>query len=157
MIEYPEIFSTAKLMGGLGNQMFQIAHAVSQGLKNNVPAIFKPESYTPMQANQPTKYLDNIYKKINFYNFNTQTKVINTDWDFRPLDINWNTPIEFHGYYQSSKNFYGYDKEIKEMFKPDDNFKKKILEKFPKLNLEKTCSIHLRRCDYLTISDILKR
>ena len=125
MIEHPEIFSTAKLMGGLGNQMFQIAHAVSQGLKNNVPVIFKPESYTPMQANQPTKYLDNIYKKINFYNFNTQTKVINTDWDFRPLDINWNTPIEFHSYYQSSKNFYGYDKEIKEMFKPNDNFKKK--------------------------------
>jgi hypothetical protein len=57
-----EIISTAYLMGGLGNQMFQMSHALCQGWKNNIPTKFRPSSYTPMQANQPTKYLDNIFR-----------------------------------------------------------------------------------------------
>jgi len=61
-------FFTSFLMGGLGNQMFQISHAYAQGLKHKTKVIFKPTAYTPMQANKPDKYFDNIYRKIKFDN-----------------------------------------------------------------------------------------
>lgn len=153
--EEPKIFSTSFLMGGLGNQMFQISHAICQGWKNNVPTIFKCESYTPMQANQPTKYIDNIFKNVTFLNFKSQPNRISTPWQFVDLKLNWESPIEFYGYFQSSKNFYGFTDEIKKLFYPSEKFLEMIFSKYPELNFEKTVSLHIRRGDYTTISSIL--
>jgi hypothetical protein len=155
LIEEPKIFSTSFLMGGLGNQMFQISHAICQGWKNNVPSIFKCVSYTPMQANQPTKYVDNIFRNITFFNYESQPIRISTPWQFVDLKPEWKTPIEFYGYFQSGKNFYGFEEKISELFQPTEEFVDKIYKKFPSLNKEKTVSIHIRRGDYLTINTIL--
>jgi len=149
------LFVTSSLMGGLGNQMFQISHALCQGWKNNVPSLFKPEAYTPMQANQPTKYTDNIFRNINFINFNSETKRVHSPWVYTELNFNLDKPIEFHGYFQSSKNFLGYDNEIKKIFSPTDEFLMGIERKYPEIKLDKTISLHIRRGDYLTISSML--
>lgn len=151
----PKMFSTAYLMGGLGNQMFQISHAIAQGIKYNVPSLFIPKSYTPMQANQPTKYINNIFKKINFVDELNGYITIDSPWQFNELELNWLTPIQFKGYYQSSKNFLGYDDKIKSLFNPNEEFFKKIISKYPQLNDDKTLSLHIRRGDYLNISHIL--
>ena len=55
-------------MGGLGNQMFQIAHTYAQGLKNNLNVSFKPIAGGNMQGNKPINYLKNIFKNFNFDN-----------------------------------------------------------------------------------------
>jgi hypothetical protein len=148
-------FYTAYLMGGLGNQMFQISHAISQGLKNNVESLFIPVAYTPMQANQPAKYLNNIYRNINFVDNLSDYQIVESPWQFTELDIKWVHPTQFIGYYQSSKNFLGYDEQIKELFQPTEEFINKVNSLYPEINNEGTLSLHIRRGDYATISHIL--
>ena len=148
-------FYTSYLMGGLGNQMFQIAHTYAQGLRNGVEVKFKPVAYTPMQAHQPTKYLDNIFRKIKFEDFTTNQKQIKAGWPFEEINPPLNDNIEFFGYFQSSKNFYGFNEEIKKLFSPSQIFLEKIYQKYPQLQNKNNISIHIRRGDYLKISDIL--
>ena len=78
-------YSTSYLMGGLGNQMFQIAHAVCQGLKNNKESVFEPVSYTPMvQSKQTINYVNNIFRNIKFVDKITNKK--------RVSENTWNNP-----------------------------------------------------------------
>jgi hypothetical protein len=151
----PKVYSTAYLMGGLGNQMFQISHAISQGLKNSVPSLFVPTAYTPMQAHQPTKYLNNIFKKIKFVDKLDGYNVIESPWQFVNLDLKWDTPLQFFGYFQNSKNFLGFNDIISELFQPNKNEVSKLKEKYPEINNKNTVSIHIRRGDYLNIGNIL--
>jgi len=130
---------TSFLQGGLGNQMFQISYAISESRKYGVQCKFKPEAYTPMQANQPSKYIDNIYRNI----------------DFSMRDEEYINSLVFNGYFQSLKYFEHYNEEIKELFLPSEDFLKKIYQVYPQLHSSKSLSIHIRRGDYLTISDIL--
>jgi hypothetical protein len=148
-------FFTASLMGGLGNQMFQIAHAMAQGLKNKSVSKFIPFSYTPMQASQPTKYINNIFKNINFVGDLPKTKKIFAPFEFVDLKFETTEPIEFVGYFQSSKNFLGYGEKIKEIFLPTDEFFQKITQKYPTLKDKNTISLHVRRGDYVKIPQIL--
>lgn len=142
-------------MGGLGNQMFQISNAVCQGLKNNIPSIFQPVAYTPMQANQPTKYLENIFKKVNFNDSLTGYKTMEYPWHYVDINVKWDSPIQFYGYFQSSKNFLGFNDEIINLFSPNDNEIYKLKTKYPEINNKNTVSLHIRRGDYLGIGDIL--
>jgi hypothetical protein len=118
IIEEPKIFSTAFLMGGLGNQMFQIANALSQGWRNNIPVFFKCDAYTPMQAFKPSKYVDNIFRNVNFFDFKLNPKRINSPWEYVDFNLTWDQPIEFYGFFQSSKNFLGYENKILDLFSP---------------------------------------
>jgi len=152
-----KIVSTANLMGGLGNQMFQIAHAICQGWKNNVDSEFIAVSHTPMtQARQTKNYVNNIFRNVKFVNKIIKKQTI-TEWSWNESNVkpNFNSTIEFNGYYQSSKNFLGYDEKIKDLFKPTDEFKEEIYQIYPELKNKNTTSIHVRRGDYLTISNVL--
>jgi len=151
-----KIYSTAHLMGGLGNQMFQIAHSVCQGWKNNIESVFKPVSYTPMQGNQPKKYINNVFRNINFVDNIEIGEILREEsWNQPNIKPVWDKTIEFYGYFQSSKNFLGYENEIKKLFEPTDYFINKISEIYPQISLENTLSIHIRRGDYLNITNVL--
>lgn len=149
------MYSTAFLMGGLGNQMFQIANAYAQSLKNNVDCFFRPISQNSHQGNNVSKYIPNIFRKLNFKDSLSNYQVYHEpNWYFEDRHILWATPIEFHGYYQSSKNFLGFDEKIKELFSIDEPTKNYLIEKYPDLILDKTLSIHVRRGDYKNFPDI---
>jgi hypothetical protein len=151
-----DIFYTANLMGGLGNQMFQIAHAISQSWKYGYDCYFKPIAYTPMQANQPTKYINNIFRNIKFLDFKTPYITVNeSHWNYANLNFNPKQNIEFNGYFQSSKNFLGFDEKIKKLFEPTVEFIEKIKLIYPEIFNKNSISIHVRRGDYLTISEVL--
>jgi hypothetical protein len=142
-------------MGGLGNQMFQISHALAQSWKHDVGCYFLPKSETPGNGNQPTKYINNIYKDITFKdddNFDIMLR--ERHFNDANIQIQENKNIKFWGYFQSSKNFGGYENEIKNLFLPNDEFKIKIKTKYPEV-FENSVSIHIRRGDYLTIPEIL--
>lgn len=136
-------------MGGLGNQMFQISHAYSQGLKHNRPVVFKPHSWIPLQGRNTTNYLNNIFRNIQFVEDNSEFEVVNEDefsfQNLSPKDSN----TMFVGYFQSSKNFFGFDKEIKKLFAPTTKFIQDAIEKYPQLELKNTVSIHMRIGDYI--------
>lgn len=143
-------------MGGLGNQMFQISKAVSEGLTNNIQTIFQKSAFTPMLGNQPTKYLTNIFRNINFVDtLPSSLRVPEPTWQYNKLNVIYDKPIEFYGYFQSSKNFNGHGNFLREMFSPTTEFINKINKLFPNINDSNTISIHVRRGDYLTISNIL--
>lgn len=147
---------TSHLMGGLGNQMFQIAKAKSEGLKNNIDVIFKPNSFIPMDGNQPTKYLNNIFRNLKFENFNDPLlRISETSWSYNKIEPLYYTSIEYYGYYQSSKNFGNFKNEIKNLFEPTEKFINKIQNIYPSVFEKNSISIHVRRGDYTTISNIL--
>ena len=147
---------TSHLMGGLGNQMFQIAKAKTEGLKNNIEVVFKPNSFIPMDGNQPTKYINNIYRNIKFGNFtDSLLRISESSWAYNKIEPLYYTSIEFYGYYQSSKNFDNYRDEIKNLFQPTEEFINKIENLYPSVFEKNSISIHVRRGDYTTISEIL--
>jgi len=130
---------TCFLQGGLGNQMFQISNAISESRKYLVECKFKSEAYTPMQAFQPSKYANNIFRNI----------------DLSMTEEEYNNAFILTGYFQSVNYFKEIENEIKEMFSPSLDFINKINGCYPELSYENTLSIHIRRGDYLNISDTL--
>lgn len=143
-------------MGGLGNQMFQISKAYAEGLKNNIPVSFKSKSFIPMEGNQPSKYKSNIFKKIKFNDNITPTVRINEQtWSYYETNYIYNQPTEFYGYYQSSKNFLQFKDEIRNLFLPTEEFKNKLKSLYPNIFNPNSVSIHVRRGDYLGISEVL--
>jgi hypothetical protein len=143
-------------MGGLGNQMFQMAKALSEGYNNNIDVKFRKESFIPMEGNQPNKYENNIFRNIKFENFEDKIERISeSSWSYQKQELFYYKPIEFYGYYQSSKNFKGNENKIIDMFSPNDEFILKIKNLYPNVFNKNSVSIHVRRGDYSGISDIL--
>jgi hypothetical protein len=143
-------------MGGLGNQMFQIAKATSEGLYKNISAEFLKTSAITTEGNPPTKYLNNIFRNVNFVDSLPETvRVSEFDWAYRKQNINGNASVEFFGYFQSSKNFNEHGEYLKNIFSPTSGFLDKIEQLYPNFKNEKKISIHVRRGDYLSILDFL--
>ena len=139
---------SCNLMGGLGNQMFQAAHALAQGWKNNRETVFIPRSWTPMQGKDTSHYKDNVFRGLKFVdNIDGFAKVHEGPWEYSEVN-----PVEdntvFEGYFQSGKNLLGFDEKIQELFGPTEEFIKQIYEKYPQLNQDNTVSIHIRFGDY---------
>jgi hypothetical protein len=150
------MFITSHLMGGLGNQMFQIAKAKTEGLIHNLPVYFRLNSFIPMEGRQPINYRDNIFRNIIFKSDLNPLKRINEiQWNYNAHDYVINEPTEFYGYYQSSKNFKNYKETIRDLFLPSTEFIEKIKNKYPKIFESDSVSIHVRRGDYLGVSSIL--
>jgi hypothetical protein len=144
-------------MGGLGNQMFQISKAICESRKFNLHVKFRKFSSIGMEGRQPTCYLTNIFRNIPFTDDVIITeRIYEPSWNYNSIDIsNVNNNIEFWGYYQSSKNFNGYDEYIKSLFSVTEDFKEKIKKIYPNVFNKNSVSIHVRRGDYLNISNVL--
>jgi hypothetical protein len=146
---------TSFLMGGLGNQLFQVANCISQSNEKNAKAKFRKNSWTPMQGKNAEFYSNNIFSKLDFVgDIDNLIRVSEKSFSFSELDIPENCNIEFHGYFQSGKYFKNYKNEISHYFSPDSEFVKKITEKYPQIILDNTVSIHIRRGDYLNFPHI---
>ena len=88
------MFITSFLMGGLGNQMFQIAKSLSEGYENNIEVFFRPTSYIPMHGNQPSKYLNNIFRNVVFKNIDVSTERISEQtWEYKKIDVMYFKPV----------------------------------------------------------------
>jgi hypothetical protein len=139
------------LMGGLGNYLFQIAAGYSKSIDlgekfvinpNNVQVVHKPLTF----------YIDNILKKITLdSNFNTNQVYYEPVFHYSPIP-DFMLPTYLHGYFQSEKYFKNNREKILEFFTCNEVVDK-IREKYEnELNVE-TCSIHVRRGDFLTLQD----
>jgi len=145
---------SCNLMGGLGNQLFQAAHALAHAKKLNREAVFVPHSWTPMQGRQAENYLDNIFRNMKFVeSIDGFEKVSEGPWEYIDVYAKDHDTV-FDGYFQSSKNFFGYYDEIRKIFSPTEEFIQEIYEKHPELNQENTLSIHIRRGDCFMNPDI---
>lgn len=145
---------SCNLMGGLGNQIFQAAHAIAQGISHNREVVFVPRSWTPMQGRQTENYLNNIFRNMKFVdNIDGFEKVSEGPWEYIDVFVKEGNTV-FDGYFQSSKNFLGHDDRIRNVFSPTEEFINEMMEKHPELNQENTLSVHIRRGDCFMNPDI---
>jgi hypothetical protein len=145
---------SCNLMGGLGNQLFEAAHTLSQGWKHNREVVFIPRSWTPGQGRGAENYINNVFRNLKFVdNLEGFTRV--TEGPFEYSEVN---PVEentvFDGYFQSTKNWFGFDDQIREIFQPSQEVIDELRSKYPQLNQPKTLSIHVRRGEYLQFPEI---
>ena len=141
---------TSHLMGGLGNQMFQISATTSLAIKNKDAAIFSPRNVGDMKHKLPPSYYDNIYRNINFVEV-LEHKSIYKEKEFSHSLIPYTSGMCLYGYFQSEKYFSDDRDYIKELFAIDKKTYDKISIKYGEI-LEKneTVAIHIRRGDYVT-------
>ena len=135
---------TVRLKGGLGNYLFQIATGYSLSKQYNddfcvdlsdVIVIHKPVQH----------YFNALFKNIRFSEQpHIQTYYQEPFFQYSPIPHQNNLKIE--GYFQTEKYFINYRKDIIELL----DFETIQQQIKPKYDLVNTCSIHVRRGDYLT-------
>lgn len=124
---------SCELMGGFGNQLFQIAALTGLSCKHDEPAKY------PKWEN--SKYFG--FEKFFNYGVDFNNLFEHNQKDFHYYERPFQAGTLYKGYYQSSKFFEGFDDVIKADFSL-----KKEYEVYPR---ENSCSIHVRRGDYLTL------
>lgn len=163
-----------KILGGLGNQMFQYAYAKSleqngyivkidiSGFKDYVLQKYGLDKYNiDLQISQKHEN-DKIYKNTLFYKIlrkisvNLSSSIKEKDLRFNNKLLNIKDNSYIYGYFQSEKYFKDIREIILKQFTINQEFSdyaKDIEKKI--LNSQNSCSIHIRRGDYVTNNNIL--
>lgn len=131
-----------KLIGQLGNQLFQIAATVSLALDNDATPVF-PDLVQSKEFNIPLNY-----EKI-FFDLNTTFQ--------RPVEFAYNDPympyrpipyrpnMSIQGWFQCEKYFKHHKKEILELFAPPNEIAQYLKEKYKDiLSYPLTVAVHHR-------------
>jgi len=140
--------------GRLGNMMFIIARGESwrqQGydvVYRDMDKWFDWVTRTFEGSSHAREYKA-IFKNFNWYKYNDTSEegFRQRRLPFRFVDFKPEDGVEYIAYFQSEKNFKDRD-FIKYLFEPTDAIKERLL-KYDDLLQGKTCSIHVRRGDYL--------
>lgn len=140
---------TCNLMGGLGNQMFQIATCYAYAKDNNM------DYSCPQQTNQTCSrkesYTDTILRNVKRNNIvGNWYPIREPNFYYNKLPIINYDKIYLSGYFQSAKYFNQYRDELKYLFRPRDE----DVEYIKKYDFSNSLCIHVRRGDYLLMSEI---
>lgn len=144
---------SCRLGGGLGNLMFQIAGteyiSKSSGFESgywNIDSVFRGLNggYINADMNHANDYL-NIFKNFHWPKCNKPATEVHVPFHYVPIEIK--DDIEYVGYFQSEQYFPDRD-FILNLFQPSEMVNIK-LSKYNKILEGNTCSIHIRRGDYL--------
>jgi hypothetical protein len=148
-------------MGGLCNVMFKLSASISLALDNNVDYIFSNEFIRQLDKDivcdgfaDYRVYYDNVLRGINFIDKLPSTYRVhyeNHTFNYKPITYHKGENLLLEGYFQSEKYFINNKDYIINLFKPTENIKQTILEKLP--NIKKSISLHVRRGDYLNLSN----
>lgn len=163
-----EKYITIDLMGGIGNQMFQIAllYGIADQLGRKI--ILQRNQFSGChQGSHPSNYYNTFFDKIQFQNHvHSDHTVREVQWlhydiiqDLKRYD---HVPcLRLNGYFQSDKYFKHVSAGIKKLFTPNCDIKtylktnSNIFEKYPELFEENDyCVICVRRGDYIQFPNI---
>jgi hypothetical protein len=135
------------MVGRIGNQMFQVAHAYAQALAHNRQFV------APLNDTSVHEYVTNIFRDINFSLDNTSNlqniERVETTFSFSKSYPAIDKPTVFHGFCQSEKFFYEHKDVIKKLFSPTQDFIDRCIAKYPQLLSGNVTAINIRRGDYL--------
>lgn len=143
---------SAKIKGGLGNNLFQISAAYSLALENKDEAIFDLNYYKQSKYGHISKYTNNIFRNLKFKKI--EEKIDYKEPYFHFKEIEYKNNLMLDGYFQSEKYFEKNRIQILELFSIDKISLKTINEKYKGLNFDDCCSLHVRRGDYLLYPSI---
>jgi len=163
---------TASMLGGIGNQLFQIAVAYAMSRELNCHLKFQKNQFGGCrQGSHPSTYYNNIYQKLDFVdNLQVTNNVKEKGWEYQSIteDVNntlrmsaGDATICLEGYFQSDKYFKAYSSEIKDLFTPKGGIvafleaNSTILTRFPELKQPNDFAfIGIRRGDYVTYANV---
>ena len=148
--------TSAKLMGGLGNQIFMMAAATALALRNNTEAVFDLEKCsTELQGNAAEKYRDNFYRNVKSASIALEGANIYKEPKFTFDEIPYSENLILEGYFQSEKYFADCKPHIRSMFHFEPERKERIQEYLNSVGVDKPITtIHIRRGDYLKFPDV---
>ncbi len=141
---------SVNLKGGLGNYLFQIACAYNYSIKYNKHLILD-EKTAHVVHNKIETYKKNIFQHLEFEHLSNES----IDYIYQEKVFNYieipkiNKNLLLDGYFQSERYFEKNKEQIKILFECAEEIRNDIVVKFPFILNEKTCSIHVRRGDYL--------
>lgn len=133
------------LQGGLGNYLFQIGTAYTLAVSNGDEFVVDNNDIYGQHGHVDT-YKTNILRHVNFIDGFTPLNRY-SEPKFSHTEIPYQQNLKLGGYYQSEK--YLNKEKILKLFKIDQTSKDYIDEKYGDILKTNTCSIHVRRGDYL--------
>ena len=137
-------------MGGLGNYLFQIASTYSKSIDENLNFFLDINDISVAHSN-PDNYKNNIFRKLKFQ------EIKKPYYQYNEPSFNYlKTPkfkydIKMAGYFQSEKYFINNRKKILDLFSIDDETNDYLKTKYGDILNENTCSLHVRRGDYVKL------
>ena len=143
------------IMGGLGNQLFQIMTAFAYSKKHSNPLIIKRESHSP-SCTYRNVYWNNFLDKLQKYLINSNIDLpvyYEKSFEYNELPkISEGDDIKFIGYFQSYKYF---DEYKSEFLKEIDWYSKRneIKNKITDVNLCDMVSLHFRIGDFKNLEN----
>jgi hypothetical protein len=146
-----------EIMGGLGNQLFQIFCGIAYSLENKIPFKINANKFdlvSPLDniSKRPT-YWNNFLSNLSKFTYQEQlaipTYIERTHFRFKKIPL-ITQDFKLHGYYQSYKYFDEHYANICKMINLD-NQKAEIFEKYKSLleKVKKPISLHFRIGDYV--------
>ena len=141
--------ATCFLQGGIGNIMFQIAATIGYAVKHGKSVEFYYGLHQPSHHGSISQYSSNILQNLKFSNYNNIPFIQYSEPGFHYTEIpHCPTNIVLSGYFQSEKYFKHCETTVKTYFTYDiqDNKDINVLQE------KNTCSLHVRRGDYLSLS-----
>ncbi len=144
---------TCKLMGGLGNQLFQIATTICCAMKYKKKFGFlnEKELFVP-NATQRYSYWDTFLdtlKPFLYDNIQNVSVYKEKTYTYEEIKLEQSENTMLVGYYQSAKYFDDMKSTLFKLIKLDE--KKKMLEQ---IDVQSTISIHFRLGDYKLLTHI---
>lgn len=154
-----EYYISAKICGGLGNQLFQMACVYSLAHEYNLTPIFKKMDSSPSVFKNRSVYFDTLLKNINLlnesdYNNIKFTVIKEESFKYKHIDLEDRKSYLLDGYYQSPKYFKNYFSEFKKILELSENEMNNIKNYYNAIKRNtknNTVSIHIRRGDYLQL------
>jgi hypothetical protein len=150
----PKILSV-HLMGGLGNQLFQIFTTIATALENGVAFKFPYSEILATGKHRPT-YWDSVFKSIRPFAINinlaTIPRIVEPEFHYTPIPP-INQSLHLYGYFQSPRYFEGQLNKIIRLLRIEEQLAA-VRAEFAELlaSGQETISLHFRLGDYKTVS-----
>jgi len=150
--------TSAKLNGGMGNQLFQIAATISSAMDNNDDFAFDFDNRVVMQGNTAREYRNVLYADLSELPKNWRPEFVYSEphiehQSYEPIPYHKNMLLD--GYFQSEKFFKGHKELIINIFS-HLLIIDKLKEEFGEF-LENSVSVHIRRGDYVKIGESMEQ
>jgi len=148
--------TTCYLMGGLGNQLFQIFATINYSIENNVNAQFLNVSQVGSRKTAWKTLLVGLHPMLTNKLPENKVMIKESNFHYSELLVIKNQHVALYGYFQSEKYFLANYRKIYDLIRMDDR-KREVFAKIETINTDVTStnaitvSMHFRIGDYKNI------
>jgi len=143
-----------QMQGGLGNILFSLANAINLSVIYDLKVCLRYYHIGYLHTD-PKIYKQSIFKQYEeITNIDGFFQFTEKDFSFSEIDLPKDTNIFINGYFQSEKYFIKNRKLIVDSFFSNSRIFDNLKKRYPEVFEEEITSIHLRRGNYLSLSNV---